>query len=33
MAFGEFYERHVRAVLGFVWHEGLRTEEAIIEGP
>ena len=28
-AFGEFYERHVRAVLGFVRHEGLRTDEAL----
>jgi RNA polymerase sigma factor (sigma-70 family) len=28
-AFGEFYERHVRAVLGFMRHEGLRTEEAL----
>lgn len=28
-AFGEFYERHVRAVLAFVRHEGLRTDEAL----
>ncbi len=28
-AFGEFYERHVRAVLGFVRHERLRTDEAL----
>ena len=28
-AFGELYERHVRAVLAFVRHEGLRTDEAL----
>ena len=28
-AFGEFYARHVRAVLGFARHEGLRTDEAL----
>jgi RNA polymerase sigma factor (sigma-70 family) len=28
-AFGEFYERHVRAVLGYVRHEGLRIDEAL----
>jgi RNA polymerase sigma factor (sigma-70 family) len=28
-AFGEFYERHVRALLAFARHEGLRTDEAL----
>lgn len=28
-AFGEFYERHVRAVLGYVRHEGVNTDEAL----
>ena len=28
-AFGELYERHVRAVLGFLRHEGLGTQDAL----
>jgi RNA polymerase sigma-70 factor (ECF subfamily) len=28
-AFGEFYERHVGAVLAFARYEGLRTDEAL----
>jgi RNA polymerase sigma-70 factor (ECF subfamily) len=28
-AFGEFYDRHVRAVLGELRHRGLATEEAL----
>ena len=28
-AFGEFYERHVQAVLAFARHQGLSTDEAL----